>query len=169
MMCSTQRPPSVRLASVKHQLYHPQLPTLRRMSMDTVLHKLTTEHSRHITSCEPENFLSARSTLVTKAPAIPCRRILDRTTESTMRTIGTRNTDAWRKLLGTVQTNNSGDLYFSGLAIRDKHPSITSSWQTTISNLTGPHRPKSSKPMPATLYSRYRVSSRPGTATPWRQ
>lgn len=39
------------LASVKHQLYHPQLPTLRRMDMDTVGHRLSSEHSRHTTFC----------------------------------------------------------------------------------------------------------------------
>lgn len=55
-MYNAQRPQSVRLASVKHQLYNPQLPTLRRMDMDTVLHKLTTEHSRHTSSCEPGAF-----------------------------------------------------------------------------------------------------------------
>ena len=37
------------LAGVKHQLYNPRLPTLRRMDMDTTLHRLTNKHSRHIT------------------------------------------------------------------------------------------------------------------------
>lgn len=42
---------SRQLAGVKHILYHPRLPTLRRMDMDTVLHKLTSTHSRHTTFC----------------------------------------------------------------------------------------------------------------------
>lgn len=39
------------LASVKHQMYHPRLPSLRRMDMDTVIHRLSTEHARHTTYC----------------------------------------------------------------------------------------------------------------------
>ena len=39
------------LSGVKYQMYHPWLPTLRRMDMDTMVHKLTNEHSRHTTYC----------------------------------------------------------------------------------------------------------------------
>ena len=46
-----ERPSSVKLASVKHELYHPRLPTLRRMDMDNTTHKLPTEHSRTTTAC----------------------------------------------------------------------------------------------------------------------
>ena len=46
-----ERPSSVKLASVKHELYHPHLPTLRRMDMDNTTHKLPTEHSRTTTTC----------------------------------------------------------------------------------------------------------------------
>lgn len=44
-----ERPRSVKLAGVKHDLYHPNLPTLRKMDMDNVTHKLPTEHSRTTT------------------------------------------------------------------------------------------------------------------------
>ena len=37
------------LASVKEGLYHPMLPTFRRMDMDTAGHKLPEEHSRTTT------------------------------------------------------------------------------------------------------------------------
>ena len=37
------------LASVKEGLYHPMLPTFRRMDMDTAMHKLPEEHSRTTT------------------------------------------------------------------------------------------------------------------------
>ena len=37
------------LASVKDGLYHPMLPTFRRMDMDTAMHKLPEEHSRTTT------------------------------------------------------------------------------------------------------------------------
>lgn len=39
------------LAGVKHQLYHPALPTLRRMDMDTVKGYLSDEHSQSSTYC----------------------------------------------------------------------------------------------------------------------
>ena len=40
---------SNKLASVKEGLYHPMLPTFRRMDMDTAGHKLPEEHSRTTT------------------------------------------------------------------------------------------------------------------------
>ena len=46
-----ERPSSVKLASVKHELYHPLLPTLRRMDMDDVAKRLPYEHSRTTTPC----------------------------------------------------------------------------------------------------------------------
>ena len=45
------RPSSVKLASVKHELYHPLLPTLRRMDMDDVVKRLPHEHTRTSTPC----------------------------------------------------------------------------------------------------------------------
>jgi len=45
--CFGQR--SHMLASVKEGLYHPMLPTFRRMDMDTAMHKLPEEHSRTTT------------------------------------------------------------------------------------------------------------------------
>ena len=46
-----QRPSSVKLAGVKYELYHPFLPTLRRMDMDDVTNRLPHEHSRTTTMC----------------------------------------------------------------------------------------------------------------------
>ena len=42
---------SVKLAGVKHELYHPLLPTLRKMDMDDVAKRLPDEHSRTSTPC----------------------------------------------------------------------------------------------------------------------
>lgn len=39
------------LAAVKNSIYHPFLPTLRKMDMDTVASKLTNEHCRTTTLC----------------------------------------------------------------------------------------------------------------------
>ena len=46
------------LASVKNGLYHPMLPTFRRMDMDTAMHKLPEEHSRTTTPLTRGNNLN---------------------------------------------------------------------------------------------------------------
>ena len=45
-----ERPASAKLSGLKFELYHPRLPNLRRMEMDTVCHKLPTEHLRTTTT-----------------------------------------------------------------------------------------------------------------------
>ena len=45
----------VKLATVKEGLYHPSLPTFRRMDMDTAAHRLPDEHCRTTTSATPSN------------------------------------------------------------------------------------------------------------------
>eukprot|EP00112_Aurelia_sp_Birch-Aquarium-sp1_P020992 Seg554.1 transcript_id=Seg554.1/GoldUCD/mRNA.D3Y31 product="Testis prostate and placenta-expressed protein" protein_id=Seg554.1/GoldUCD/D3Y31 len=42
---------SFKLPGVKDQLYHPRLPSLRRMDMDTARHSLPDEHCRLTTPC----------------------------------------------------------------------------------------------------------------------
>ena len=42
---------SFKLPGVKEQLFHPRLPSLRRMDMDTVRHRLPDEHCRLTTPC----------------------------------------------------------------------------------------------------------------------
>ena len=51
MAVQLERPRSVKLAGVKHCLYHPLLPTFRRMEMDNVACKLPDDHSRTSTIC----------------------------------------------------------------------------------------------------------------------
>ena len=48
----------VQLAAVKDGLFHPRLPTFRRMDMDTAGHKLPDEHCRTTTTCGPGNTLT---------------------------------------------------------------------------------------------------------------
>ena len=48
----------VRLAGIKSGVYNPVLPTLRKISRDDVLCKLSDEHARHITSLDDEEFNS---------------------------------------------------------------------------------------------------------------
>ncbi|XP_042133202.1 sperm microtubule inner protein 8 isoform X2 [Peromyscus maniculatus bairdii] len=52
------------LAGVKHQLYHPVLPTLRRMDMDTVKGCLSDEHSQSSTYLSKDDFNKAHFTLL---------------------------------------------------------------------------------------------------------
>ncbi|XP_037374033.1 testis, prostate and placenta-expressed protein isoform X1 [Talpa occidentalis] len=52
------------LAGVKHQLYHPALPTLRRMDMDSVRGCLSDEHSQSTTYCRKDEFDNAYFTLL---------------------------------------------------------------------------------------------------------
>ncbi|XP_039209592.1 testis, prostate and placenta-expressed protein isoform X1 [Crotalus tigris] len=56
-------PKKTMLAGVKERLYHPCLPTLRRMDMDTMAHRLTDTHSRTTTTCSKEDFQRATFTL----------------------------------------------------------------------------------------------------------
>lgn len=44
------RTSSAKLAGMKQGLYHPRLPTLRRMDRDDAMNKLPTEHSRTTTT-----------------------------------------------------------------------------------------------------------------------
>ncbi|XP_042294597.1 testis, prostate and placenta-expressed protein isoform X2 [Sceloporus undulatus] len=65
------QPRKVMLAGVKDHLYHPFLPTLRRMDMDTVANRLTDEHSRTATGCSKADFENATFTLA----GVPNRRL----------------------------------------------------------------------------------------------
>lgn len=51
------------LAGVKHQLYHPILPTLRRMDMDTVKGCLSDEHCQSSTYCSKGQAMSPPATV----------------------------------------------------------------------------------------------------------
>merc|ERR1719392_219365 len=48
--------PTYRLAAVKECLYNPELPTLRRMDMDSIACKLPHENSRLNTRCGADDF-----------------------------------------------------------------------------------------------------------------
>nr|KAF6408203.1 testis, prostate and placenta expressed [Molossus molossus] len=58
------------LAGVKQQLYHPALPSLRRMDMDSVRACLPDEHCQSTTYCRKDDFDNAYFTLLgVPAPA----------------------------------------------------------------------------------------------------
>lgn len=62
----------VQLAAVKDGLFHPNLPSFRRMDMDTAGHKLPDEHCRTTTSCGPGEWLkmSKRDSTLLSNPSV---------------------------------------------------------------------------------------------------
>ena len=59
-----------KLPAVKECLYHPQLPTFRRMDIDTAAHKLPDQHCRTTAQCGSRTFNEAKITLY-KPPEKP--------------------------------------------------------------------------------------------------
>jgi len=151
----------VQLAAVKEGLYHPKLPTFRRMDMDTAAHKLPDEHCRTTSQCGPDDFKNATVTYFRP---------------STTRYAGANITETGRKLRETLKDEigslkidwsqakeitqlptfeKKGDLRFTGYAVRYLKPSITASWRYTFRQ-----EPKldqyGQRPVPANIFSRYR-------------
>ena len=81
------RPRSVKLAGVKHEIYHPSLPTLRKMDMDNVTCKLSNEHARTTTPCTRGkriilivaryNFMVCCITIVLSGLFVSCRNVFN--------------------------------------------------------------------------------------------
>ncbi|XP_033626876.1 testis, prostate and placenta-expressed protein-like [Asterias rubens] len=151
----------VQLAAVKEGLYHPKLPTFRRMDMDTAAHRLPDEHCRTTSGCGPDDFRGATVTYFNPP---------------TSRYAGSNVTDTGRNLretlkddIGSLKINwedakdikqlptfkSKGDLRFTGYAVRYLKPSITESWRYTFKQ-----EPKldqyGQRPVPANIFSRYR-------------
>ncbi|XP_027052228.1 testis, prostate and placenta-expressed protein-like isoform X2 [Pocillopora damicornis] len=172
------------LASVKEGLYHPMLPTFRRMDMDTAVHKLPEEHSRTTTPLTREDFESRTITLFR-----PAEKSLS----------GTRITETGRQLQSTsyqpiesggmaeflkrsmtsqsqkqpspLPPNEPSEPYtfmpepylkysadqmkFNGYATRYLSPRETASWRYSLRQ--EPYiDTRGQRPIPATIYSRYR-------------
>ncbi|KAM4722981.1 sperm microtubule inner protein 8 [Rhinophrynus dorsalis] len=143
--------PLQKLAGVKHTLYHPFLPTLRRMEMDSMGHKLSDEHSRTSTPCTRENFRHSRFTSY-GAPdhSLPSLEITDTGRKITQRygigtmaplTPGTtqkewpsfsKAADDWSKFISSsgefqLRNVNKKALGYSGYAVRFLSPDVTRS------------------------------------------
>lgn len=170
----------VMLASVKEDLYHPRLPSLRRMDMDDVNHRLPQQHSRTATSCGPRDFKSATSSFFK-----PCEYPLgvSNTVEKNdlinqtvnLKSVGvSRVADLddrywasgaqknWSRLISTLGEFNlntketeKDDFRFSHYAVRHFKPEVTQSWRYTL--VQEPTLDQfGRKPMPANVYARYR-------------
>lgn len=163
-----------KLAGLKHGIYHPRLPTLRKMSMDTITHKLPTEHARTTTDCPSVEFGQAATTLRKSYGKLHSGGVINKSLNGQMssyKPLG--HIDAWQKIVERLNARESsqqniqglGDHKIVGYVGRYRHPAVTSSWQHALKNM----RPHSAKPMPTAMYTRYRsINTRPQSARPWK-
>lgn len=160
---------SVRLAAVKEGLFHPNLPTFRRMDMDTARHKLPDEHCRTTTSCGPEDFGRATTTLLqppkrslTSAGITDTGRQLhryyttpDELTQTRLQWSDFLNKCPERYEIRLPELPQNRDLHFRGYAVRYLRPEVTSSWRYTLTQEPTLDQ-YSQRPIPANIYARYR-------------
>lgn len=159
----------VRLAAVKEGLFHPKLPTFRRMDMDTASHKLPDHHCRTATACCKEEFQKASTTLFTPAEKpLSCTSITE-TGRQLHKAYGfpeeLKHTSLhWSEFIQRCPEKygihlpklpNAKDLHFSGYAVRHLRPEVTASWKYSLRqeptvDQTG------QRPMPANIFGRYR-------------
>ncbi|KAL1785245.1 Tepp [Sigmodon hispidus] len=141
------------LAGVKHQLYHPLLPTLRRMDMDTVKGCLSDEHSQSSTYCSEDDFNNAHFTLLgVPSKPLQCldftetgRKLCHKYREGKMVPIVpginrvdwpcyTRAIEDWSKFVSRsgefkLPCANKRVEGFSGYAVRYLKPDVTQNWR----------------------------------------
>lgn len=168
----------VMLAAVKEGLYHPRLPTLRRMDMDNATHMLSDEHCRTTTSCGPKDFHDASTSFFKNArkPLSGTRitetghslqKVVPNYPAGVTHTAPTKNRymlsltkDDWSKFISAsgefkLPEYDPKHFRFSGYAVRYLKPQVTQSWRYTLEQ-----EPKldqyAQKPIPANVYSRYR-------------
>jgi len=158
----------VKLAAVKEGLFHPRLPTFRRMDMDTAAHKLPDEHCRTTTSCGPEDYRRATTTLFTP-PNKPLNTAgiteTGRQLKSHYATPNelTQTSVEWSNFLNKcperynirLPSNDPKDLHFTGYAVRYLRPEVTASWRYTLRQEPTVDQ-YGQRPIPANVYARYR-------------
>uniref|UniRef100_A0A8C3RXY1 Testis, prostate and placenta expressed n=1 Tax=Chelydra serpentina TaxID=8475 RepID=A0A8C3RXY1_CHESE len=153
-------PRNTMLAGVKDRLFHPDLPTLRRMDMDSAGNKLPDEHSRTITACTKEDFANAPFTLV----GVPNKRLsslgmtelgqsltaryragkmapLTPSTNHEEWPSYTRAMDDWSRFVSSagefkLPSVNKKVLGFSCYAVRYLKPDVSQMWRVRSSLLT---------------------------------
>ena len=167
----------VKLASVKEGLYHPGLPTLRRMDRDTTMHRLPDEHSRTTTSCGSRDFEEGTTTLFKGArkplsganitstgrsirkliPQYPAGITHTAPDNPYMLSVAKKDWSSFISASGefALPLYNPKFFRFSGYSVRYLKPEITHSWKYTLNQ-----EPKldqhGQKPIPANVFSRYR-------------
>ncbi|KAH0619434.1 hypothetical protein JD844_000048 [Phrynosoma platyrhinos] len=176
-------PRKVSLAGVKDHLYHPFLPTLRRMDMDTVANRLTDEHSRTTTRCSKADFENATFTLA----GVPNQRLpslyragkmapLVPSTNQEEWPSFTRAMDDWSHFVSTagefkLPSFNKRVLGFSCYALRYLKPDVTQTWRYCLNQNPSLDR-YGPKPLPYNTVNTYRsfgsAHSRSHYLQPWR-
>nr|XP_020746385.1 testis, prostate and placenta-expressed protein [Odocoileus virginianus texanus]XP_020746386.1 testis, prostate and placenta-expressed protein [Odocoileus virginianus texanus] len=155
------------LAGVKQQLYHPALPSLRRMDMDSVKACLSDEHCQSTTYCRKDDFDNAYFTVL-GVPNKPLQ-CLD-ITETGQRL---RNRYHEGKLAPIVPETSC--LFavesFSGYAVRYLKPEVTQNWRFCLNQNPSLDR-YGQKPLPFDSLNAFRRFgsnySRVNYLTPWR-
>ena len=156
--------PKSSLSSVKHSIYNPRLPSLRQMDRDTVVHRLSNEHSRHTTYGTPEEF---RSCCVSPDPPLLNKNLLSEISDVTAE----HELRDWR-ILVTEPEGDTPPLLVRGYVPRKLPHDITSTWRYSLKEEPAiDYQTYNPKPIPATVYSRYRgtwASTANSKSKPWR-
>nr|XP_033796148.1 testis, prostate and placenta-expressed protein [Geotrypetes seraphini]XP_033796149.1 testis, prostate and placenta-expressed protein [Geotrypetes seraphini] len=188
-------PTRVKLAGVKESIYNPNLPTMRKMEMDSMRGKLSDEHCRTTTTCTQEDFENASFTLL----GVPNRRLPCLDITETGRLLSSRYPmgmgsaipsgitrdewpcytsamDDWSKLLSSsgefrLPSVRGRVIGYSGYAVRFLKPDVTQTWRFTLQQ--NPSLDKySQKPLPIDTLNTFRTFgsaySRSAYLRPWR-
>lgn len=159
----------VQLAAVKEGLFHPKLPSFRRMDMDTAGHKLPYEHCRTTTTCGPEDFKRSTSTLFEPPKKQMSSLEITQTGKQLHRHYTTpdelkKAKEEWSDFLNRSperfniklpELPDSKDQRFLGYSVRYLRPEITKSWRYTLKQEPTLDQ-YGQRPMPANVFARYR-------------
>ncbi|KAK3603879.1 hypothetical protein CHS0354_042885 [Potamilus streckersoni] len=159
----------VQLASVKEGLFHPHLPSFRRMDMDTAGHKLPDEHCRTTTTCGPDDFKRATTTLFEPpAKRVPALTITETgkqlhryyTTPEELKKAREQWSDFLNRSPERFQIKipellGQKDQHFVGYSVRYLRPEVTRSWRYTLRQEPTLDQ-YGQRPMPANVFARYR-------------
>ncbi|XP_070809083.1 sperm microtubule inner protein 8 [Pituophis catenifer annectens] len=188
-------PKKTMLAGVKEHLYHPCLPTLRRMDMDTVANRLTDQHSRTSTTCSKGDFQRATFTVA----GVPSRPVPSLGMSELRQSLAGRyragklaplppstNQEEWPSYTRAMQdwsrfVSAAGELAlpsprgkvlgFSCYAVRYLKPDVTQTWRYCLNQNPSLDR-YGPKPLPYNTVNTYRsfgtAHSRSHYLEPWR-
>ncbi|KAM8799439.1 sperm microtubule inner protein 8 [Eudromia elegans] len=162
-----------RLAAVKEDLYHPHLPSLRRMDMDTAACKLPECHARTSTRCTREDFARASFGLPPMpGPPLPSLALLHRWPPLAARAVASTVTPVplargWPSYVEVAQNwsrfvsapaapglPGTGSRC-SGYAGRSLRPEVTQTWRDCLQQDPSLHQ-YGPKPMPKSTYDVFR-------------
>ncbi|XP_032469096.1 LOW QUALITY PROTEIN: testis, prostate and placenta-expressed protein [Phocoena sinus] len=184
-----------KLASVKQQLYHPALPSLRRMDMDSVRACLSDEHCQSTTYCCKDDFDNAYFTLLgVPNKRLQClditatgQRLRNRCHEGKLAPIApginrvdwpnfTRAIENWSRFVSSagefkLPCPSKKVESFSGNAVRYLKPEVTRNWRFCLNQNPSLDR-YGQKPLPFDSLNAFRrfgsIYSRVNYLTPWR-